>query len=397
MELSKAYKRTELGLIPADWHLKRFEEVMSGFLNGGTPSRSIPAFFRGEILWITSGELNYNIINDTAEKITEEAVRYFNLRVLPKDTFLIAITGLEAETTRGSCGFTGREATTNQSCMALFPGKDLSKSYLYHFYVRFGDQLALKYCQGTKQQSYTGRTARALPIVLPPTVDEQESIAEVLTAADSLIASLEKLIRKKKAIKSGTMQMIFTTGKRLKGFTQPWKSVKLGDVCSHIATGKLDANAMVANGMYRFYTCAREYYYINEYAYDTEALLISGNGSNVGYIHYYKGRFNAYQRTYVLSGFSENISYLKAYLDIYLKDRIFTEANTGNTPYIRLDTLTEMNIYMPTDKEEQKVVAALIMDMDLEIEKLENKLKKYRDLKTGMTNRLLTGKTRLNC
>ena len=66
-----------------------------------------------------------------------------------------------------------------------------------------------------------------------------------------------------------------------------------------MTTGKLDANAMVENGKYRFYTCAKDYYKINEYAFDTDALLISGNGANVGYIHHYEGKFNAYQRTYV--------------------------------------------------------------------------------------------------
>lgn len=60
---------------------------------------------------------------------------------------------------------------------------------------------------------------------------------------------------------------------------------------------------MCENGRYKLFTCAKEVYSINEYGFDTEALLISGNGANVGYIHYYNGKFNAYQRTYVLDGF----------------------------------------------------------------------------------------------
>ena len=79
---------------------------------------------------------------------------------------------------------------------------------------------------------------------------------------------------------------------------------------------------MVENGQYRFYTCAKDYYYIDKYAFDTEALLISGNGAYVGYIHYYKGKFNAYQRTYVLDQFTENIQYIKVYLDEFLSKRI---------------------------------------------------------------------------
>ena len=91
---------------------------MSGFFSGATPYRGRPEYYKGQINWITSGELNYNIITDTNEKITEEAVRNTNLKILPKGTFLFAITGLEAEGTRGSCA---KQALTrnNQSCMAL--------------------------------------------------------------------------------------------------------------------------------------------------------------------------------------------------------------------------------------------------------------------------------------
>lgn len=72
--------------------------------------------------------------------------------------------------------------------------------------------------------------------------------------------------------------------------------VKLGDICQ-ITTGKLDANAQVDNGIYPFFTCAEQPFKIDSFAFDTEALLISGNGANLGYINYYKGKFNAYQRT----------------------------------------------------------------------------------------------------
>src|SRR5690606_33281709 len=111
-------------------------------------------------------------------------------------------------------------------------------------------------------------------------------------------------IAKKRLIKQGAMQELLTP-------KDDWEVKKLGEVIEKCTTGKLDANAMVENGDYRFYTCAREFYYINEYAFDDEALLISGNGANVGYIHYYKGKFNAYQRTYVLLGFKINALFLK--------------------------------------------------------------------------------------
>ncbi len=174
-KLKPGYKQTEVGVIPEDWEAKTFGEVMTGFASGATPSRKHPDFYKGDIRWITSGELNYNVIMDTIEKISVEAVSKTNLKLLPKGTFLMAITGLEAEGTRGSCGIVGAEATTNQSCMALFPTKELSTHYLFYYYVYKGKSLALQYCQGTKQQSYTGKIVKLLPILLPP-FDEQEAI-----------------------------------------------------------------------------------------------------------------------------------------------------------------------------------------------------------------------------
>lgn len=93
-----------------------------------------------------------------------------------------------------------------------------------------------------------------------------------------------------------------------------WERKLLGEVVRSVKTGKLDANAMVENGKYRFYTCAKNYYRIDEYAFEGEALLIAGNGAYLGYIHHYIGKFNAYQRTYVLQDFDTNVVFLKCLL-----------------------------------------------------------------------------------
>lgn len=142
---SSGFKNTEVGVIPEDWEIKRFEDVITGFFSGQTPSRLKTEYYKGEIPWITSTELNYNIITDTNEKITESAVKSKNLKKLPKGTFLFAITGLEAEGTRGKCALTGIEATTNQSCIALFPNRGLITLYLFYYYEKFGDWYAFNY------------------------------------------------------------------------------------------------------------------------------------------------------------------------------------------------------------------------------------------------------------
>jgi type I restriction enzyme, S subunit len=197
-----------------EWKWKTFGDVIYKCFSGATPSRSRSKYFKGNIRWITSTELNYNVITDTAEKITPEAVRNTNLKMLPKNTFLMAITGLEAEGTRGRCGIVGEEATSNQSCMALFPTNELLVKYLFHYYVYAGDRLAMEYCQGTKQQSYTAQTVKLLPIFLPP-VPEQTAIAEILSDMDAEIAALEAKLAKARQVKQGMMQELLTGRVRL--------------------------------------------------------------------------------------------------------------------------------------------------------------------------------------
>ena len=164
--------------------------------------------------------------------------------------------------------------------------------------------------------------------------------------------------------------------------------MKLGEVCS-IRTGKLNANAMEKDGQYPFFTCAKEVYRINTFAFSGEALLISGNGANVGYIHYYNGRFNAYQRTYVLEQFNQDIRCIQYLLVEHLSRRIAIEKNEGNTPYIVLSTLTDMLLRLPSIPEQRKI-AALLSLIDERIEVQNAIIKEQEVAKTLLSKELLT-------
>lgn len=169
-----------------------------------------------------------------------------------------------------------------------------------------------------------------------------------------------------------------------------WSIVALSDICNKITTGKVDANAMTDGGNYRFYTCAKDYYFIDEFAFDLEALLISGNGANVGYIHYYQGKFNAYQRTYVLSDFKCDVHFLKYYLELFLPIRIDKEKNDSNTPFIKMDTLTEMTLKIPTLYQRQQKIATILSTVDNCINQTEQLIAKYKNIKQGLMHDLLT-------
>lgn len=208
--------QTRLSGFSGKLEIKRLGDLISHCFSGATPRRNRPEFYKGDIRWITSGELNYNVITDTIEKISNQAVIETNLTIHPVGTFLMAITGLEAEGTRGSCGIVGAPAATNQSCMAVFPIKErLMVEYLFHYYVFHGKSLAMRYCQGTKQQSYTAGLVRQLPIILPTSIDEQAEIAHVLSDMDKDLYELQVRREKTAALKQGMMQELLTGKTRL--------------------------------------------------------------------------------------------------------------------------------------------------------------------------------------
>ena len=171
-----------------------------------------------------------------------------------------------------------------------------------------------------------------------------------------------------------------------------WKKNKLKNLVSSITTGKLDANAMIPNGQYRFYTCAKDYCYIDKYAFDDEALLISGNGEYVGYIHYYKGKFNAYQRVYVITGFGIDVRFLQSYLNRYLPIRINKEVSQNNIPYIRLSTLSQMCINYPESRIEQTAIANILSKVDEAIASVQKSISAAERLKKSLMQNLLTGR-----
>lgn len=208
-----------------------------------------------------------------------------------------------------------------------------------------------------------------------PSLQEQQKIVRLLSLLDERIKVQNKIIEKLKSLIKGIAQHC------IKELTSGNTYVKLGDICQ-ITTGKLDANAQVDNGIYPFFTCAEQPFKIDSFAFDTEALLISGNGANLGYINYYHGKFNAYQRTYVLDTFSENIQYIKWALKVLLPKRIAIEKSSSNTPYIVLSTLSDLRLPIP-NKSNQCHIAKLMQSLERKLSSQTalngsyNRLKQY--------------------
>ena len=134
--------------------------------------------------------------------------------------------------------------------------------------------------------------------------------------------------------------------------------VKLGDL-THIRTGKLDANASSENGQYPFFTCSKEPLRIASYSYDCECVLVAGNGDlNV---KYYDGKFDAYQRTYIIESADKRkllVKYLYFFLDIYV-EVLRTQSIGGVIKYIKLGNLTDALIPLPSIERQAEIIECL--------------------------------------
>lgn len=236
------------------------------------------------------------------------------------------------------------------------------------------------------------------PLLIPP-IDEQMAIAQILSTWDQAISATEKLLENSQQQKKALMQQLLTGKKRLLDengvfFSSKWLTEKLEKICA-ISTGKKDVNEGNPEGIYPFFTCASEPTASDNYSYDFEALLIAGNG-NLGKTHYINGKFEAYQRTYILSKFNEKVQplYLYQYILYWLMRDIEREKQHGAMPYIKLGLLQNFKIFIPSINEQLKIIEVLSL-ADQEIETLQKKLDYLKQEKKALMQQLLTGKKRV--
>lgn len=167
-----------------------------------------------------------------------------------------------------------------------------------------------------------------------------------------------------------------------------WKEVPLFDI-AELSTGKVDANHSTEDGLYPFYTCASEPMKSPDFSFDDEAVIVPGNGANVGSVLYYNGKFQAYQRTYVLSKIRIHPKYLYYHFLRYWKERTENKQFGSATNYVKLVNFSTYLVGIPS-LDEQKQIAEKLDKLFDQIESIKKSTERIPELLKNFRQQILT-------
>jgi type I restriction enzyme S subunit len=385
MEVKPGYKQTEVGVIPEKWDVRSIGETFR-LVNG--------CAFKPED-WKSNGTpiIRIQNLNDPSASFNYSQAPVAERNRVEAGDLLFAWSGTIG-TSFGARVWAGPSGILNQHIFKVhMDQQQITLPFSLLVFARIEEDIA-KQAHGFKASFVHVKKSDLVKVRLPlPPLPEQRAIATALSDVDGLLGGLDRLIAKKRDLKQAAMQQLLTGQTRLPGFHGEWEVKRLGDVC-RITTGKKDVNEGNPDGQFPFFTCSRSHTFSDSYSFDTEAILIAGNGE-VGNLHYINGKFEAYQRTYVLCAFSAHVRYLWQQLSAYLADSLGLGKIGSSIPYIKKQNLLGFEFNSPHDPAEQTAIAEVLTEMDTELARLKMRQEKTRALKQAMMQELLTGKTQL--
>lgn len=392
-EVPSGYEKTEFGIFPCDWVKDKAFGDLFDFYGGLGKSRE--ELGEEGHAYLHYGDLHRGSFNVVSHAQYEHLPK-FDVTLKGSEAYLMAdgdIAFLDAsEDLEGTSRSVLIDNPDNEPFIAglhvIFgKSKDNSLEKWYKQYITAPESVRKQFqrlASGFKVYGVTRKTLPKIQIAYPKSADEQSKIAEILMKWDEAIELEEQYIDILEVRKKSIMKRLLTP-------QEDWRYVLLGDICQ-IKTGRLDANAMDEYGRYPFFTCSKDSYRINQYSFDCEALLIAGNG-DIGDVKYYNGKFDAYQRTYVLSEFEFNIKYVMQYLLLNFAKDVMKGMQKSSMPYIKLDLLKKTKIYYKGSAIESTV--SILSTVDNEIELHQLKLSDLKKQRKALQQYLLNGIVRV--
>ncbi|MDD3531698.1 MAG: restriction endonuclease subunit S [Candidatus Pacebacteria bacterium] len=393
-KIPTGYKQTDVGVIPTDWVVKTCAELGSFYKGRGISSRDLvpdglPCIMYGDIYVKFDTKFSspdFRITKETAAKSS-----------MAKSGDLFFTGSGETAEEIGKCVvYQGKKNIyIGGDIIALSPNSNtdsLFLAYLQNSPLLLSQKANLG--QGyTVVHIYTEHI-KSLKVPLPPTKNEQTAIATTLSDVDATIEKLSLLVEKKKNIKHGAMRELLTGKRRLTGFNGKWKMKKLGELLDYeqptpylVKTKDYSDNHTVP------VLTAGKTFILGYTAEDTgifknlPAIIFDDFTTATKYVDFpFKAKSSA-MKILVPKTEETNLKFVFAKMQLI-------DFKLGDHKRYWISEYRHIEIATP-EPEEQTAITNILSDMDAEIEKLESQLTKYRDLKQGMMQSLLTGKIRL--
>lgn len=387
MELREGYKKTEIGVIPDDWEVNKLKKIVN-------LKQGIQCGVDKQKKELKDGLVRFIRIIDLTND--SELPRYIRdpgvLNHIKKDDLFMVRYG-----SPGLLGY-GYEGVIANNLFSIKPISNQNRLYLYYL-LTFLNKKILELSSSTTMAALNFTSLKELLLFFPPKVPEQKAIAEVLSDTDELIQTLEKQIAKKHLIKQGAMQKLLTP-------KDDWEVKRLGEIFTFKQGVQCGVEKQVngkINGFLRFIRIVD----LNQEGEPQRFIRDPGCSHHIRKNDLFMVRYgNPGLLGYGYEGvIANNLFSLKPLLKIYRlffyfllsnkKDEILELSSSTTMAAINFTSLKALEMIYPKSIDEQTRIATILSDMDNEIEMLENKLAKYKKIKQGMMQELLTGKTRL--
>jgi type I restriction enzyme S subunit len=270
----------------------------------------------------------------------------------------------------------------------LKPRPELSREYLLFWLL--ADETCDRInatCTGARMPRAKMNDVLSFEIPVPPLPEQQRIVGLLDEAFEGLAtakANAEKNLQNARALFESHLHV------------EHAEKAMLGDLVN-IKTGKLDANAAVEGGKFPFFTCSRDIFAIDIYAFDCEAILLAGNNAVGDFnVKHYNGKFNAYQRTYVITvNEKKRVLYRFLYFQMLKSLKKFKAQSVGaGTKFLKLGMIKELEIELPSLHEQQRIVStmdAMLAETQNLARLYERKLVSLEALKKSLLHQAFTG------
>jgi type I restriction enzyme S subunit len=427
----------------AEWTESSLSLLCESFA-GGTPSRSIDAFYGGDIPWVKSTEVNQSAVWSTSEFLTVLGLKMSNCKLAPKNSVLIAMYGATA----GQVSKLKIDATTNQAVLALVCKSSLCSDYLFYTLIHSKEKI-LYLAQGSGQPNLSKQLIDRTKVKLPP-LPQQKKIAKILSTVDNLIEQTRALIDKYTAIKQGMMADLFTRGIDLSGTaeTNPnhgqlrpsyeeapelYKETELGwvprewDLCLLGALAEISSGITLGN-VYEGIDAVEVPYLrvanvqdgyldlsevkkitiskmnLSRYRLKSGDVLMNEGGDfdKLGRGTIWKGEIDSCcHQNHVFKVRTNRLLLMPEYLSYWSaspygkKYFVLSSKQSTNLASINSSQLKKFPVLIQSSKEQIEIVRRL-HTLDCSLLSMSENMSKYEKIKKGLMQDLLTGKVRVN-